>query len=89
MGSIHRGFDICKPHRAPSPGEVLEERLKLGMSAPDAELVHRAENCGRWLRSKPWMRGRWMPRLREAADSPLTAHLWPAVASILLRAGTA
>jgi hypothetical protein len=86
MNSLPDDSGFCKrTHRAPSPSEVLEERLKLGMSAPDQELFHRAETCGRWLREKPWMRPRCISRLRAAASGPLTMHLWPFIEPILLR----
>jgi len=90
MDRIHHRALFCKSSsHYPNPGELLEERLGLGLSTPDQELMHRANECARWFSEQPWKRPRWLARLRSAAGNPLTAHLWPVVAPILARPASA
>jgi hypothetical protein len=90
MNRIQHSGIFCKAsHRCPNPGELLEERLALGLGAPDQELMRRAGECARWFSEQPWKRPRWIARLRASAENPLTAHLWPVVAPILTRPASA
>ena len=66
-----------------TPPERLEERLSYGGSEPDAELRARAAACAGWFKDNPEERLIWLPRLRKAKASSLTADLWNEIEPII------
>lgn len=65
------------------PGERLYDRLMLGFSDPDHELIDRAYAFRAWADENPLQALAWLPKLRRTGRLHITAQLWSAVAEIV------
>jgi len=64
-----------------SPGERLLDRLMMGYTEPDDELLERAQTFRAWADRNPLAALRWLPKLRRTHYC--TARLWKAVEHIV------
>lgn len=64
-----------------SPGERLLDRLMMGYTDPDDELLERARCFRAWADKNPLSALRWLPKLRRTHYC--TARLWNAVEHIV------
>lgn len=65
------------------PGASLEERLGIGWTGPDEELINRAYSFMAWGYKHPWEALRWRQKFHQAKYSPLRAQLYAAIEPIL------